>query len=102
MVSDFLNGKASELLKLWEQIADKEHALAGCDKERKHVYKAQQQIQGNMKALKSEGKEGALRAKYVEQLEASEAQLAELVVQEKALKEEIETLNVMVQERLKA
>ncbi len=92
----------AELLKLWEQIADKEKELAGCDKERQKVYKAQQQIQGNMKALKSEGKEGALRAKYVDQLEASEEQLKTLIRQEKSLKEEMETLKVMVGKRLKA
>ena len=102
LLNQAAHDKAAELLKLWEQIADKERALGECDKDRKHVYKAQQQIQGNMKALKSEGKEGALRAKYVEQLEASEEQLAELVIREKALKEEIEALKVMVQKRLKA
>jgi hypothetical protein len=89
------------ILTIWEQIDDKEQALAECDKERQKVYKAQQQIQGNMKALKTEGKEGALRTRYVEQLEISEEQLRALVLQEKALKKEIEALKVDVKKRLK-
>ncbi len=68
----------TELLKLWEAIEDQERELTLVEKEREKIYKAQQQIQGNMGALGQTGKEGALRARYVEQLEGTEGELRAL------------------------
>jgi cell division protein FtsB len=45
-----------------------------------------------MAALATTGKEGALRAQHVEQLQAAEEQLRALSQQESALKAEIERL----------
>jgi len=81
-----------ELLKLWEKIADKERELAQVDKEREKIYKTQEQIRGNLGALAPTGKEGTMRARYVEQLEATEEQLKDLAQRESALKAEIEQL----------
>jgi hypothetical protein len=94
--------QATELLKLWAKIADNEQRLAELDKDRQRIYKAQQQIQGNMAALATTGKEGALRAQYVDQLQASEEQLKALGQQEAALKAEIEQLKQEVEARLRA
>ncbi len=80
------------LLKLWEEIADSERQLAKAEKERDKIFKAQKQVQGNMGALSQTGKEGALRARYVTQLEASEEQLKALAQQELDLQGRIERL----------
>jgi hypothetical protein len=92
----------AELLKLWEQIADKEKALKNIEQERQKIYKAQQQIQGNMGALGTQGKEGALRTRYVDQLEASEEQLKNLAQQETEVNAEIEKLKNELENRLEA
>jgi len=92
----------AELLKLWERVAANEKRLAEVEAERQKIYKAQQQIQGNMGALSTTGKEGALRARYVEQLEASENQLQGLARQESDLQAEIERLKGEIEARLKA
>ena len=55
-----------------------------------------------MTALATTGKEGALRAQYVDQLQASEEQLKTLGQQEAALKAEIEQLKQEVEARLRA
>ena len=91
----------SELLKLWEKIGDHEQRLKAIEAERKKIYKSQQQIQGNMGALSKSGKEGALRARYVEQLEASEKQLRSLATKEAGLRAEIERLKEQIDARLK-
>ncbi len=93
--------QAAELLKLWAKIADNELRLAELDKDRQKIYKAQQQIQGNMAALSATGKEGALRTQYVDQLQATEEQLKALSQQEAALKAEIERLKQEVDAKLK-
>jgi hypothetical protein len=92
--------KVTELLKLWGKIAEKEKELKKIDKERQKIYKAQQQIQGNMSALGTQGKEGALRTRYVEQLEASEEQLKELDQQEADVNTEIKELKSELEQRI--
>ncbi len=95
-------GSAVELLELWQNIADNEKRLKDVEQARQKIYKAQQQAQGNMGALSTTGKEGTLRARYVEQLEASEEQLKALDKQESDLNSEIERLKRDVEERIKA
>ena len=80
----------TQLLKLWENLGDNEERLAQLEKDRGKIYTAQQQVQGNMAALGQTGKEGALRARYVEQLETTEKQLRALEQQEALTKAEIE------------
>ena len=92
----------AELLRLWEQIAEDERGLKEAEQDRKKLYKAQEQIQGNMAALSTTGKEGALRARYVDQLEASEDQLKALGARESDLRAEIERLEREIEARLKA
>ncbi len=92
--------KAAYLLGLWDKIADSEKRIDKLDKKREKVYKSQQQVHANMKALSNEGKEGTLRAQYVAQLEASEGELRSIEEQEAKLKKEIETLNQGVRKSL--
>ncbi|MEJ5309635.1 MAG: hypothetical protein WHX52_07665 [Anaerolineae bacterium] len=91
-----------KLLMLFDTIADYEKQLKQLDVERDKIYKAQQQVQGNMQALSQVGKEGALRAKYVEQLESTEAQLRELEKRETELKAAIKQVEDEIAARIKA
>jgi chromosome segregation ATPase len=102
LLNQTVYNRVTAILKLWEKIAENERTLAGLDQERDKIYKAQQQIQGNMGALGQTGKEGAMRVRYVEQLEATEEQLKALAAQEIALKAENEQLQREVETRLKA
>jgi hypothetical protein len=94
--------RVSELLALGEKITDAEKRLQEADQERQKLYKSQQQIQGNMGALSTTGKEGALRTRYVEQLETSEDQIQALARQDAGLKTEIEQLKKEIEARIKA
>jgi hypothetical protein len=90
----------AELLGLYEKVADHEKRLAEIEQERQKIFQAQKQIQGNMGALSTTGKEGALRARYVEQLEASEEQLKALARQETQVKDEIERLKGEIEKQV--
>jgi hypothetical protein len=92
--------RLAELLSLWSRIAAAEKRLAEVDKERDQVYKAQQQIQGNMQPLAQTGKEGALRASYVDKLQATEHQLEALAQEETRLRTEIKGLQTQVEDKI--
>jgi hypothetical protein len=92
--------KVAELLGLWDRIGETEKQFKEAGQERQAIYKAQQQIQGNMGALSTTGKEGALRARYVEELSTSEDQLKMLGRREVDLKAEIERLKQQIESRL--
>jgi hypothetical protein len=97
-----IHDRVAELLGLWEKIADDEKEIKEVQAERAEIYKAQQQVQGNMGALSKTGKEGTLRARYVEQLEASEDRLKALVQSESDLRADIERLKEEIQARIQA
>ncbi len=89
-----------ELLGLWQKIADHQRQLADIESQRKQIYKAQTQIQGNMKALGSSGKEGGLRAQYVARLTATEKQLQTLAGEESRLQADIKKVEAVIGRRL--
>ncbi len=91
----------ARLLQLWETIATHERRLSELQTEREKLYKAQKQIQGNMQALGQAGKEGALRTRYVEQLEATEAQLRAIESQESEARTQIERTQRDIETHLK-
>jgi hypothetical protein len=93
--------QVAQLLRLWERIGDLERRLQQIEDKRKQIYQGQQQIQGNMSALSTTGKEGALRARYVDQLEASEEQLGALASEEAENDTEIERLGAEIDARIK-
>lgn len=94
--------RVAEVLGLWEKVADNRQQIQEVEQERKKLYKAQEQVQGNMGALSATGKEGALRARYVEQLEASEDKLRALDRREEDLRTEVERLEEEIKARIKA
>jgi len=100
---DHRNERAlGELLALWHKIAGHENRLEELEKERAKIFKAQDQIQGNMKALDKMGKEGQLRASYVDKLEASEGHLQKLAKEEVSLQAEIKNLEQRAEAKLQA
>jgi hypothetical protein len=94
--------RLAKLLILWDSIVDYEEKIAELQAEREKLYQAQRQIQGNMAALSQTGKEGALRARYVEQLERTEEQLRALERRERELRAEIERVEEEIEARVKA
>jgi hypothetical protein len=102
LIDERTHAQVAELLKLWEQVASVEKALKEGKGERQELFEAQQQIQGNMGALSATGKEGVLRARYVDQLEASEDQLKAVARRESEQKAELERLEHEIEARIKA
>ena len=94
---DFVAG----LLRLWEQVDTLKRRLGEVGAERDKIFKTQQQIQANMAALGQTGKEGSLRARYVDDLEASEAQLKALAQQEAEVQKEIERVEREIDQRIR-
>lgn len=94
--------KIAELLRLWEKLEDLEKELVILDKERDKVYRAQQQIQGNMGALSTTGKEGEMRNRYVTDLEDSEGKLRKFQEQETLIKQESQKIEDQIQAKLQA
>ena len=92
----------AEILTLLGKINDHKQRISEIDQERQKIYDAQKQIQGNMQALTSEGKEGRVRSQYVDRLEATETSLNVLGQEETKLKSEIEGLEIKIEEKLKS
>jgi hypothetical protein len=65
-----------KLLEMWGQIEVYQTNIAQHEKRRQEIYKAQEQVQKSMGVLSTTGREGELRARYVEQLEQSQEELA--------------------------
>jgi hypothetical protein len=91
----------AQILKLLEKINTHKQRLNEIDQERRKIFDAQKQIQGNMQALSSEGKEGRVRSQYVDRLEATENSLNVLDQEEAKVKKEIEKLENEIEEKLK-
>ncbi|HSN77399.1 MAG TPA: hypothetical protein VL334_20200 [Anaerolineae bacterium] len=96
------HAQLSALLALWERLAAHERRLAEIEQERQKIYKGQEQARGNMGALGAAGKEGELRAGYVDKLRVSEQQLDGLAGEEKKLQAEIARLKEEIDTALKA
>jgi hypothetical protein len=88
------------VLEVYSQIAGHRRRLEEIERERKAVYKQQQQIQGSLGPLGREGEEGALRSRYVATLGNLEDRLATLGEEEQRLLAEITRLEGEVQRRL--
>jgi hypothetical protein len=88
------------VLEVYGQIAGHRRRLEEIERERKAIYKQQQQIQGSLGPLGREGEEGALRSRYVATLGGLEDRLAALGDEEQRLGAEITRLEGEVQRRL--
>jgi hypothetical protein len=89
-----------ELLRLMEKIERTNENLGEIAREREKIHAAQKQIQGNMKALGTSGKEGELRAGYVAKLEATEKNLKALEENETGFKEQLASHEADLDRRL--
>jgi hypothetical protein len=94
--------KVAELQRLWEQIEDQQQALKKLEAQREKVFKSQSQITENMKVLSNQGKEGALRARYVSELEASQESLKNIASQETQTQARLQSLEKEVAQKLAA
>ncbi len=88
------------VLEVYGQIAGHRRRLEEIERERKAIYKQQQQIQGSLGPLGREGEEGALRSRYVATLGGLEDRLVGLGDEEQRLLAEITRLEAEVQRRL--
>lgn len=88
------------LLGMWEKIKDYETQLKAVEQERQKIYQAQKQIQGNMGALASAGREGDLRSRYVNQLAESEEHLKQLSNNERDMQKAITQLQEQIEQHL--
>jgi hypothetical protein len=73
-----LAGSLREFLNMQAQLQALQQQRAGIDQERNRLAAIQEQARKNMSGLRESGDEGALRARYVKQLNESEDQLAAL------------------------
>ena len=88
------------ILGLLEKIGDHQKRLEAIKQERQKIYEAQKQIQGNMQALSNTGKEGQMRAQYVDRLEETEQNLQVLAQEEGQLEAEIKRLEKEIERGL--
>jgi hypothetical protein len=88
------------ILGLMEKIGGHKKRLEAINQERQKIYEAQKQVQGNMQALSNTGKEGQMRAQYVDRLEATEQSLLVLAQEETQLQAEIARLEKEIARRL--
>jgi hypothetical protein len=92
--------RLEEVIKLWLEIANQQQKLDEIEQERNQLYKTQEQMRANLQSLSATGKEGALRASYVDKLQTSEDQLGALAQREAEIKGMIAALNVQVDKEL--
>lgn len=91
--------RLAELLVLYDKLTNTQKQSGQISEKREAIYKEQGQIRNNMKALGDDKTEQAMRASYVEKLQASENRLEALAKEEvdlqaenKRLEQEIEKL----------
>lgn len=89
----------NQLIVLWSRITEREQRLAELEQQRQGLYKGQEQARSNMGALGAAGKEGELRASYVDKLRTSEQQIEALAQEESKLKAEIAHLQTEINKR---
>lgn len=94
--------RVKALLDILEPLEKREEELAENTAQRSEIFEKQKQIQANLGSLGKEGKEGALRLRYIESLEQSEDQLRDLALQAKSLNERIGTLKNLLATKLKS
>lgn len=91
-----------EVLQLYRQIDEIRQRLQEGANERKAIYQQQTQTRGNLGPLGREGEEGALRKRYVDELNRLEDRLLALSTEEQQLKEQITSLEQQIKTKLAA
>ncbi|MCG8350164.1 MAG: hypothetical protein MI924_20555, partial [Chloroflexales bacterium] len=92
----------NEVLQLYYQIDELQQRSRQIQAEREAIYQHQRQIQGNLEPLGREGDEGALRARYVAELNRQEDQLQTFAAEEQQLKQQIAALEQQASAKLHA
>ena len=90
----------AEILGLMEQIDRQNERLAEIEKERDALYQGQEQTRETMQVLGSSGKEGKLRAQYVDRLQQMQTSLDALAGEEQNVRQKIKRLENAIQEKL--
>jgi hypothetical protein len=93
--------KLEEVLGFYRQIDELQHHIKQIERGRDTIYKQQKQIQGNLSPLGREGEEGALRKRYVTELNKLEDQLTSLAQKENDHNQKIASLEEQAQQALK-
>ncbi len=91
-----------EVLALYMQVEESRKRLAELSHERDGIYKQQRQIQGNLSPLTRDGEEGALRKRYVAELNRMEDRLKAIENEENRLKQRQEALEQQALAALKS
>ncbi len=94
--------RLSGLLSLYDQITEHEAKLHDNDARREAIHEQQGVVQGNLGALRTDGEEGKLRARYARTLSEQEDQLAALATDDAAQRAAIEKLKAEVEAELAA
>lgn len=89
------------VLDLYRQVEQAEARIQQLGREREAVYAHQRQIQGNLGPLGQQGEEGALRKRYVAELNKLEDTLKAVAAEEERLKKQIGVLQQQIQKKLK-
>ena len=91
-----------DVLSIYQQVEQQNQALAKINKQREALYQQQRQIQGNLGPLGREGEEGALRGRYVAELNGLEDQLKALAAEEQRIGALVTELETAAAAKLKA
>ena len=89
------------VLQVYDQIARAHKHVQQIEKERNEIYRKQKQIQGNLGPLDSKGEEGALRKRYVTELNGLEDRLLKLAEDEHHQQAKITAWEQEIQQKLK-
>ncbi|MFP4436266.1 MAG: hypothetical protein ACLFVO_03385 [Chloroflexaceae bacterium] len=89
-----------EVLQRYHQIDALRQRIQAGTNENKDIYQRQEQIRGNLNSLGREGEEGALRKRYVDELNRLEDQLPALSTEEQRLKQQIAGLEEEIKTKL--
>ncbi|MCU0493367.1 MAG: hypothetical protein MUD01_17410 [Chloroflexaceae bacterium] len=84
------------VLNLYQQISELQYQVQSLNQEREAIYTQQRQIQGNLGPLGRSGDEGALRTRYVTELNRLEDRLTSIGADEQRLKAQIAELEQQV------
>ena len=88
------------LLDSWAEVARLQKTIVEMDGRREKIYHMQKQAQQNMAGLSTEGEEGKLRSRYVQQLTQSEEELAEIERTVRRIKSEIVDKEALINEMM--
>lgn len=91
-----------EVLRLFRSIDEARKRIRRTEQQREAIYKQQKQIQGNLTPLRYEGEEGALRKRYVAELNNLEDRLEQLKKDEQRDQQKVTELEEEAKKKMEA